>query len=429
MKIRFLSAFALLLPVLALACDRHLPVASDASAESGSASFGAGGIGRPSVLVNPSASAVGTATSIQQGIGMVAPGGKVLVVPGTYHESIVIDKGVTLEAVGGESGQVSIIPVGTPFATLEIATSDPVIIRGLTVHARRSGISGVSGLSEDLTVERTTVLATDPPLGFAWLIDVVGDEPTSRQARLVVRESFLDGSIGLERSQAPPFPQVFGIRAGGDIDAWIEGNVIRRTGGACIIVQTRDDLGGSLHTDIVSNVFDECHGGRAGALIVGPPIPRNPPLPPVTAEGTVNIVGNTILNSRGSCLVTSAIYYELYAGKIEHNRIEGAVPECASASDRVRPAGIWVGSLRGVPAASPTVRFNNIVGNAHAGLHVGGNITTPLDARCNWWGSASGPSGVGAGTGDAVLLEPGAATPLFMPFASRPIAASGATTC
>lgn len=428
MRIRFLCAAGLLMPILALACDGPLPVASDASAGFGSASFAAGGVGRSSVLVNPNATAAGTATSIQQGIGMVAPGGKVLVLPGTYHESIVIDKGVTLEGVGGESGQVTVVPVGTPFATIEIATSEPVIIRDLTVHARPTGISGISGLSEDLTVERTTVLAMDPPLGFGWLIDLVGDEPTGRRARLVVRESFLDGSIGLERSQAPPFPQIFGIRAGGDIDARVDGNVIQRTGGACIIVQTRLDAGGRLDADIVRNVLDECHGGRAGALIVAPPIPPNA-LPPVTATGTVNIVGNTLLNSRGSCLVTSAIYYELFGGKIEHNRIESAVPQCASATDRVRPAGIWVGSLRGVPAASPTVRFNDIVGNAHAGLHVAGNITTPLDARCNWWGSASGPSGAGAGTGDAVLLEPGAATPLFMPFASQPIAATGATSC
>jgi hypothetical protein len=71
---------------------------------------------------------------------------------------------------------------------------------------------------------------------------------------------------------------------------------------------------------------------------------------------------------------------------------------------------------------STVVRFNDIEGNAHAGLRVGPNITTSLDARCNWWGSASGPSGAGPGTGDAVVLEPGAATPDLTPWASAPIA-------
>lgn len=426
MKTQFLSRAAVLTLLLTLGCEGRDPVAQ---LDFTSRSSAAGGFGRPSVLVNPNSNDAGTAKTIQQGIETVAPGGKVLVVPGTYNEAILIDKGLTLEPVAGESGPVNVVPAGTPFATIEIATGDPVIIRGLTVHAHRSGISGISGLAEDLTVERTTVLAIDPPLGFAWLIDVVGDEPTARQARLVVRESFLDGSISFERSQAPPFPIVFGIRAGGDIDAWIEGNVIRRTGGACIVVETRNDLGGRLDADIVKNDLDECHGRRAGALIVGPLIPRNPPFPPVTATGRVNIVGNTIHNSRGSCLMTSAIYYELYTGKIERNRIDGVVQECASPSDRVRPAGIWVGSLRGLPAATPAVRFNDIVGNAQAGFRVAANITTSLEASCNWWGSASGPSGVGTGTGDAVVVQAGAATPAFIPFATQPIAETGATSC
>lgn len=427
MKTRSLTASAVLVPLLTLGCQRPEPVASEPIAHT-SLNFAAGGVGRPSVLVHPNSNDEGTAKTIQEGIDMVASGGKVLVVPGTYHEAIVIDKGLTLEPVGGESGPVIVVPAGTPFATVEVATSDRVIIRGLTVHARRSGISGISGQSEDLTVERTTVLAIDPPLGQAWLIDVLGDDPITRRARLVVRESFLDGGISFERSQAPPFPQVFGIRAGGEIDAWIGGNVIRRTGGACITVQMRNDLAGRLDADILNNDLDECHA-RNGALIVGPLIPLAPPFPPVTATGTVNIVGNTIRNSHGSCLVGSAIYYEFYTGKIEHNRIDGVVQECASATNRVLPAGIWVGSLRGLPAAAPAVRFNDIVGNAQAGLRVAANMTTALDASCNWWGSASGPSGAGSGTGDAVVVDAGAATPLFPPFAIAPIAETAATTC
>src|SRR2546426_7990173 len=58
---------------------------------------------RPAVLVNPHVQGNGTAKTIQEGIGMVDPGGKVMVLPGTYAEAVTIGKGLTLEAVGGES--------------------------------------------------------------------------------------------------------------------------------------------------------------------------------------------------------------------------------------------------------------------------------------------------------------------------------------
>src|SRR5438552_6887068 len=55
-------------------------------------SLAAGGVGRPSVLVNPNSDDRGTARTIQEGIDMVASGGKVMAVPGTYKERVVIDK-------------------------------------------------------------------------------------------------------------------------------------------------------------------------------------------------------------------------------------------------------------------------------------------------------------------------------------------------
>jgi hypothetical protein len=179
--------------------------------------------------------------------------------------------------------------------------------------------------------------------------------------------------------------------------------------------------------DIVHNDLDECYG-RAGSILVEGLVPF--PTQPVTATGTVDIVGNTIRNSTGSCTI-SAINYGFYTGNIERNRILGVVRPCASPPPTLRgiPAGIWVGSLRGYPPATPVVRFNDIEGNAQAGLRVAPNVTTSLAVTCNWWGSASGPSGVGSGSGDAVVVQAGAATPVFTPFATAPIAETGATSC
>jgi len=58
-------------------------------------------------------------------------------------------------------------------------------------------------------------------------------------------------------------------------------------------------------------------------------------------------------------------------------------------------AGIWVCDNSIVEA-----HFNNIVGNTDYGVRNDGGET--VDAIYNWWGDATGPSGLGPGTGDAV---------------------------
>src|SRR2546425_170555 len=285
---------------------------------------------RPAVLVNPHVQGNGTAKTIQEGIGMVDPGGKVMVLPGTYNEAIVIDKGLTLEAVGGESDSVIVAPSGAPVAAVLVATSDPVTIRDLTIHF--SGANGIRGDGVvDVIAERIRVRAVNPPLGAGSLVTVINNAMTGR-ARLAVRESFLDGALPPANSPTPPFPQVFGIRVQGDVDALFEGNVIRRTGGACISVAMRSDFGGETNADILENDLDECY---------------------------------------------------------------------------------------------PLLR----AGSAHARLRGGANIDPPLDARCNWWGSAGGPSVGTDPPGSDIVVEPGATTPEFTPWASAPIAETDEIRC
>src|SRR2546428_10512046 len=92
--------------------------------------------GRPAVLVNPHVQGHGTATTIQEGIDMGDPGGKVMVLPGTYEEAVVIDKGPTLEAVGGARGPAVHRPPGGATIGTQDATPGPGTHRGGTMQVK-----------------------------------------------------------------------------------------------------------------------------------------------------------------------------------------------------------------------------------------------------------------------------------------------------
>ena len=207
---------------------------------------------------------------------------------------------------------------------------------------------------------------------------------------------------------------------------FLDGNTVRRTGGICIVVLTRTDLTGDTNVDIVNNDIDECHPvDRVAAILVGTPsVLTVSPERPITATGSINIIGNTIRNTSEDCLA-SAIAFDVFGGRIERNRIVNFIQPCATPTTRNLVSAIWIG-LRGtalppVPAVVPTVRFNDIEGTFASGLRVAANQRIPIDATCNFWGSDQGPSR-GPDTGDAVLVEAGAAAARIVPFAKAPIA-------
>jgi hypothetical protein len=220
----------------------------------------------------------------------------------------------------------------------------------------------------------------------------------------------------------------------GDVDAVFERNTVRRFGGFCISVATGTGFAGRMNADILDNDIDECHPfGPVGAIKVGiPSILGISPEQVITATGTVNIIGNTIRNSSEDCL-SAAIVFDTYGGRIERNRIVNFVQPCALPTTRNAPAAIWIGlgirSTVRLPVVAPTVRFNDIVGNARAGLRIASNVAVQVEATCNFWGSETGPSGVGPGAGDLVLVSEGGTAPLLLPFATAPIARSKVTGC
>jgi hypothetical protein len=393
----------------------------------------------PSILISPppgSADRSDTAATIQEAIEKVGPDPRtrILIPPGTYAETLRITKGVSIEPLARGSGTVIIAPPGTPQSVIEIATTEPVTLSGLTVRVPgRFGIRGSGGVN--LTVRQSVITAVNPAVGEPMTLIVVGNNSsvTGARAKVSLRLNQLDGTVtNVSRLEARP--EVQPLMLVGDIDGDVARNVIRRSGFACVFVRTRDDLAGETNIDITDNTIDDCHPfRRSAAIFVGSPsVLKLTPDQRITSTGKVNIVGNTIRNSSKDCLNT-AISFDVFEGRIERNQIVDFVQSCGDPTARNAPAAIFIGLLRGnmppVPAVVPTVRFNDIRGNAHAGLAIAPNQTIAIDASCNYWGSERGPSGIGYGDGDAIVVEPGGVAPVFMPFAKSPVAKAPPGRC
>jgi pimeloyl-ACP methyl ester carboxylesterase len=373
--------------------------------------------GHRTVVVDPNGKH--DATTIQAGIDLAPPGGKVLVKAGTYDERIVIRKGITLEGMSDGLEPVIIqqllaapLPPASHEGVIQVITTEPVAIRGIQVH--NTGIRALANFTDaslPLAVHLTIQNASF--IGDATSVVVINNAVQSGgRAKLDVFNNVFVGSGGS-----------IAISLGGDVDARVEGNQV--TPGAAAVRLSPTGLapitvpaGAAGNLEVTHNdlILPTNPGSRAINIqgIVG-----------TGTYGTVNIVGNTFHGrSISTPCAEAAIAYESYAGRIERNSIVGAVQDCAGTQGRGGPGAIRIGtSVSGIPPAIVSVRFNDIAGNAFAGLWVGRNQTTSLDARCNWWGSASGPSGAGlTGTGDAVVVEAGAAPPVVTPFATEAVA-------
>jgi len=122
-----------------------------------------------------------------------------------------------------------------------------------------------------------------------------------------------------------------------------------------------------------------------------------------TAEATLE--GNTIRNVR------MGIYSQGDSLLIKDNTIEDTV-HCGIGIDTALGTIITGNTisncgLMGIEVFGPNVvaNFNNITGNTNFGVWSAVTTGPQVDATNNWWGDASGPSGVGPGTGDAININ------------------------
>lgn len=378
---------------------------------------------RHQVVVDPNASGHGVAATIQQGIDMVEEGGVVRVKPGVYTERVVITKGVTITSIGDGEGP-AIISQSQPSAAhaseavILIETPNRVVLRDFTVH--HDNIRGVNLLRDgELVVDRMRFegIATGTLLVGNGVSAHYGAGTTGKRAKVVVINSqFAVGGIG--------------ISLGGDVDGFIYGNEIRQSVSRlpCFIVSPVGQGATALTTpgtrtdvQVLNNLFEDCGSDRTGRFTM---VIVNGTLGASTT-GTINIIGNTFRHTTPTACAGAGVLFAFYSGVVAHNKFENVVQECAPVTGpNNERAAVYVGHrIDGMRAAQVAVRYNDFVDNAYAALRIGKNQTEPIDARCNWWGGASGPSSASASESfNGIVVQPGGAAPDVTPFATRPVA-------
>jgi hypothetical protein len=169
--------------------------------------------------------------------------------------------------------------------------------------------------------------------------------------------------------------------------------------------------GPDQNVDITNSVFTEI--GRVGALYFGTGITGSDfsgntytgkgagdwldYALDISAGAVVNVSGNTISNNQGVASSDGSVS----AGILVTTFFGGGTTADITENDiTMNSNGIIVG-YDNFDASVVTANENNIYSNTNFGVY---STAPSVDATENWWGDASGPSGEGPGSGDAVGL-------------------------
>ena len=317
--------------------------------------------------------------SIQEAINAAAPGDTIIIHEGTYNEKLVVDKSLTIEGVDKEQ----VILNGTGLSEKGISVeADYVTIRNLTVCCFVEG-------------------------NWPWGVELVDASHCIVEDLIVY--NCTSGGINLYRgchnntvrNNLIKYCDGNGISIyGSDEGCWhnlIENNEIidcafAETGGGTYRVPAICIFSNASYNTVTGNIIrQEAYVGRGRGITLWGSTYGGSDM----AE-TGNIIENNFVENFDIGIYIIGV--NLYTGT------KNLVTYTTVRYNNLTKNNVGFKQIGFEGDYSPiTLRYNNIYDNHDYGALVDATYGTAiLDARFNWWGDASGPSGMGPGAGDAI---------------------------
>lgn len=374
---------------------------------------------------------VGSATTystIQAAVDAALSGAVITVDPGTYVEQVTIGKTLTIK--GAQAGVDA-----RSNARLSGAAGTESVITG--AGSGSSVTSAFKILANDVTIDGFTVQGTTSNGSTGGI--VIGPDRAGTHIVNNIVQNNVSGMVLSNNSATDPAVIQFNVfrnnnNAGSNggrgiytdetffgsnlTNVTIDSNAFQRnqgssgtTGFEAAIALEAGVVGRQSNIRITNNTFD--NNGKATLFF---------------HTSNITITGNVITNTQDQWSGTLRFEGDITNATIKNNTMY----------DNTGPA-VAIDS-KGVPGDSSgfVITNNNFYGNSYvwgdkiAVIVNANNYVGSLDARNNYWGSASGPSGNGSGTGDAVWgnghvvsggewVTASGGSLLFSPWATAPV--------
>jgi parallel beta helix pectate lyase-like protein len=371
----------------------------------------------------------GTFGSILDAMAATEPKGTIAICDGTHTFQVIIDRPLTI--VPEHEGMVTVTNPYRGFPILiTTVPSGTVRISGLNFEASYPGGVGVFDSYDTVVVENSRFKAAEPTASAVIVrattgpatepvVTARGNTATGFDEAFVVYSGsahVLDNRIDASGTRAIHF--YAGTRSS------IQRNRITNCGGRDSCIQASG--GATGYIELLDNVIenDIAQGTYSGLSLSGRVVARRNRIVGIGGTGLQQPLGAQSFPFRIAAISVSAAVG--VAPVVEENEIINATAGISTVVTTARPTIrdnrirlVWTAFSAGTAGTADFER-NDV--SEYAAMF---NTAPAAGAtfKCNWWGRAIGPTGVGASYGNVPPFE------LWQPFSTAPIAGKSDVTC